>query len=65
MESNEKINVRGAIAELEVGGEALVLPKEMYLVSSVRATAASLTADTGRKFNVSATDRSILIKRVE
>jgi len=65
MESNEKINVRGAISELEVGGEPLVLPKDKYLVSSVRATAANLTADTGQKFNVSATDRLILIRRVE
>ena len=65
MKSEEKINVRGAISLLAVGAEPLVLPKELYIVSSVRATAASVTADTGRRFNVSVADQSIVVRRVE
>ena len=65
MKPAEKINVRGAIGELAVGGDPLELSKEHYLVSSVRATAASITADTGRRYNVATTDKLISVKRVE
>ena len=65
MKSAEKINVRGAISELAIGDEPLELPKEQYIVSSVRATAASITADTGRRYNVATTDKSIFIRRVK
>lgn len=65
----EKINVRGAINALEVGGEPLELPNAVsvggdgYKPSSVRNTASSITSDTGRKFTVSVTDEVITVTR--
>lgn len=63
METTEKINVRGAIAALEVGAEPLELPRGEYIPSSVRNTASSITGDTGRKFTVSVTDELITVTR--
>lgn len=48
----EKINVRGAIKALEVGGSPLILPRPDYVPSMVRNTAGSVAVDTGRRFKV-------------
>lgn len=62
--SDERINVRGAINALEVGGAPLVLPKgEDYQVSSVRSTAGSVTGDTGKVFKVSSKGDRITVVR--
>lgn len=70
METTEKINVRGAISALGVGGQMLELPNAVsvgedggYKPSSVRNTASSVSSDTGRKFTVSVTDEIITVTR--
>lgn len=70
METIEKINVRAAVKGLEVGGDSLELRNAAkfgetkgYKPSSVRSTAAIITSDTGRKFNVSVTDELITVTR--
>lgn len=70
METTEKINVRGAISALEIGGEPLELLNAVsvgeengYKPSSIRNTASSITSDTGRKFTVSVTDELITVTR--
>lgn len=66
METIEKINVRGAINALEVGGAPLELPKSVYILSSVRATASSVVADTGKAFTVDGTDKDkIVVTRID
>lgn len=62
METTEKINVRGAINALEIGG-LLELPKGEYIPSSVRNTAASIKGDTGKTFTVSVSDELISVTR--
>lgn len=52
MDKRERINVRGAIRALEVGGVPLILPRPEYAPSMVRSTAGSVTVDTGRRFKV-------------
>lgn len=52
MKKKEKINIRGAIKALEVGGEPLILPMSEYKPSTIRSTAGSITTDTGKKYKV-------------
>lgn len=61
--TTEKINVRGAINSLEIGSEPLELQKIDYKLSSVRATAGSITGDTGKTFTVTTTKYSIIVTR--
>lgn len=63
MPITEKINVRGAINALEVGSAPLQLPKDEYKLSSVRATAGSITGDTGKTFSVSVIEELITVTR--
>lgn len=63
MPITERINVRGAINALEVGSTPLQLPKDDYKLSSVRATAGSVTGDTGKTFTVSVTEEIITVTR--
>lgn len=63
MENIAKINIRGSINCLEIG-ENVTLPRTLCRVSSVRTIAGALTADTGKVFTVSATDRlNIIVTR--
>lgn len=59
----ERINVRGAINALEVGSTPLLLSKIDYKLSSVRATAGSITGDTGKTFTVSVNEELITVTR--
>lgn len=63
MDKTERINVRGAIKLLEVGGAPLVLPRIDYVPSVVRNTAGSVAVDTGRRFKVEVTEEVIRITR--
>lgn len=62
MKTTEKINVRGAINALEVGG-LLELPKGEHIPSSVRNTATSIKGDTDKTFTVSVSDELITVTR--
>lgn len=62
MKIDDKISVRGAINALSVDGE-LELPSKKYVPSSVRSIAASLKADTGKKFSVSVIGETIVVTR--
>jgi hypothetical protein len=62
-EEEKRANVRRLLNSLEAGGEAVYLPREEYILSSVRATASALTGDTGKKFNVSLQGAFISLKR--
>ena len=57
----KSINIRGGINKLEIGGAPLVLPKSEYKVSVVRSTAGELTSNTGKKFRVNGTDKSVIV----
>jgi hypothetical protein len=59
-----KINVRGEINSLKIGGEALELPKDRYMLSSVRASASSVTGDTGKRFTITYNQNVIIVKRI-
>lgn len=63
MANIEKINLRGAINALEVGGDALVLPKGDYAISVVRSTSSAITGDTGKRFSVSGSEECITVIR--
>lgn len=58
----KKINVRGAINLLKTN-KTLKLDSANYKVSSVRATAGSVTADTGKTFTVSKAENTITVTR--
>lgn len=62
MDSNSKINVRGAINALRVRGK-LELPTDKYIPSSVRVMASSVRTDTGKRFSVSVSEKTITITR--
>ncbi|MDR1112220.1 MAG: hypothetical protein LBL18_00440 [Bacteroidales bacterium] len=61
----KKTNVRGEIKALEKGS-VLTLPRKnkAYRLSVVRSTASSVKSDTGKRFTVSADDKTITITRV-
>ncbi len=63
MDKTERINVRGAIKALEVGGNPLVLPRPDYVPSMVRSTAGSVTVDTGRRFKIEVGAETIRVTR--
>lgn len=64
METIEKINLRGAIKSLEIGGEPLKLPRPDYVPSVVRNTASSIKADTGANLTVTVSDHTITVTRI-
>lgn len=57
-----KINVRGKINSLVVGS-VLELSRELYLLSSVRSIAASVTGDTRKTFSVKTEENLIIVTR--
>ena len=60
----EKINIRGAMNALEVGG-SFTLPRQEYRRSSVAVTASTLSYDFGKKFSVSINDTEIIVTRTK
>lgn len=63
MEKTERINVRGAVKALEVGGTPLILPRPDYVPSMVRSTAGSVSLDTGRRFKIEVLAEFIRVTR--
>jgi len=56
----KKENMRGSIDALEVGG-SVEFKRVLYRLSSVRATASSITADTRKKFRVSGSEGNPIV----
>lgn len=64
MKTTERINIRGTIRSLEEIGSKFIFPRnEDYKPSTIRNTAVSVKADTGRWFKVEvAADRITVIR---